>query len=103
MAPDAPLALSTEELASVRAILATHLPTGFSASAFGSRVSGGAKPWSDLDLLIEGPGPLPLAALARLTEAFDESDLPWKVDLVDRAGLDQAFAAIVDAQKIALT
>ncbi len=50
--------------------------------------------------MIEGPTPLP--ALARLAEAFDESDLPWKVDLVDRTGLAPAFAAIVDAQKVAL-
>lgn len=101
--PETPLALalSAAELATLRAVLAAHLPAGFAASAFGSRARGSAKPWSDLDLVIEGPTPLPLPALARLAEAFDESDLPWKVDLVDRAGLDPAFAAIVDAGKVA--
>lgn len=102
MAPDAHLALSVEELAAVRAILAAHLPPGFVASAFGSRARGATKPWSDLDLVIEGPAPLPLATLASLREAFDDSDLPWNVDLVDRSGLDPAFAAIVDAQKVPL-
>lgn len=100
--PDAALALSGAELATVRGVLAAHLPPGFAASAFGSRASGRPKPWSDLDLVIEGPAPLPLPALARLAEAFDDSDLPWKVDLVDRAGLDAAFAAIVDAEKVPL-
>jgi predicted nucleotidyltransferase len=102
--PETALALSGAELATVRGVLAAHLPPGFAASAFGSRTRGDGKvkPWSDLDLVIEGPTPLPLPALARLAEAFDESDLPWKVDLVDRAGLDAAFVAIVDADKVAL-
>lgn len=61
MTPEPTLALSRAELATVRGVLAAHLPAGFAASAFGSRARGGgsgggkAKPWSDLDLVIEGP------------------------------------------------
>ena len=49
--------------------------------AFGSRVTGKAKPFSDLDLAIMGDEPLSLETRARLEEAFSESDLPWKVDI----------------------
>jgi predicted nucleotidyltransferase len=95
-------ALTSAERSTVRAILAAHLPAEFSAWVFGSRADGRAKPWSDLDLALEGPVPLPLAVLAELAEAFDESDLPWKVDLVDRGSADPAFAAIIDAGKVPL-
>lgn len=64
--------------------------------AFGSRVTGKAKPFSDLDLAVMGDEPLPLETRARLEEAFSESDLPWKVDVLDWAQADAAFQNIID-------
>lgn len=96
------LALSPTELAQVRAILGRYLPANVSAAAFGSRAGGVPKPWSDLDLVLDGPAPLPLGLMAELAEAFDESTLPWKVDLVDRKSVTPAFAAIIDANAIPL-
>ena len=62
--------------------------------AFGSRVTGKAKPFSDLDLAIMGDEPLPLETRARLEEAFSESDLPWKVDVLDWALMDEGFLCL---------
>ncbi|GEO01856.1 hypothetical protein NSE01_36880 [Novosphingobium sediminis] len=98
----ATLALTSDELAQVRAILARHLPSGVRVSVFGSRAKGTAKHWSDLDLVLAGPAPLPLSLLAELAEAFDDSPLPWKVDLVDRASVSEGFAAIIDASAVLL-
>lgn len=89
------LALTGDELAEVRAILAAHLPAGTTVRVFGSRASGTPKPWSDLDLAVEGDSPLPLSVMAQLVEAFDESALPWKVDLVDGKAISPGFAAII--------
>ncbi|MCH4092082.1 nucleotidyltransferase family protein [Acetobacter sp.] len=58
---------------------------------FGSRVTGKAKPFSDLDLAIMGDEPLPLETQVRLEEAFSESDLPWKVDVLDWSQVDAGF------------
>nr|WP_194303353.1 nucleotidyltransferase domain-containing protein [Acetobacter estunensis] len=63
--------------------------------AFGSRVTGKAKPFSDLDLAIMGDEPLPLETQARLEEAFSESDLPWKVDVLDWAQTERDFQQII--------
>ncbi len=98
----ATLALTSDELAQVRAILARYLPPGVRVSVFGSRARGTAKPWSDLDLALASPAPLPLSLLAEMAEAFDESPLPWKVDLVDRASVSEGFAAIIDAGAVPL-
>lgn len=96
------LALTAGELAQVCAILADHLPPGVRVGVFGSRAGGTPKPFSDLDLVLESEAPLPLPLLAELAEAFDESALPWKVDLVDRRAVTDAFGAIIDASRVPL-
>jgi predicted nucleotidyltransferase len=99
---DGVIALSPEELDEVRRILAEHLPADVTVGVFGSRAGGSPKRWSDLDLVLEGPAPLSLDLQARLAEAFDESALPWKVDLVDRKTVSEAFGRILDAARRAL-
>jgi predicted nucleotidyltransferase len=78
------LASTPAELAIVIAILGLHVPQR-DVWAFGSRVQGSTKAFSDLDLVILGEQPLPLATMAELAQAFIESDLPYKVDIVDWA------------------
>ncbi|WP_088311075.1 nucleotidyltransferase family protein [Novosphingobium sp. B 225] len=94
------LLLSAAELAEVRAILARHLDRDVQVFAFGSRAGGHPKPWSDLDLALSGPDLIPISLMARLAEDFSESSLPWKVDLVDLAGVSREFAAIIDSSKV---
>ena len=53
--------------------------------AFGSRTKFRAEPYSDLDLTIISDTPVPLKLLARMADDFSDSDLPWRVDLVDWA------------------
>lgn len=97
------LALSEPELRTVRTILRRHLSSQFRVYAFGSRAGGRVKPWSDLDLSIEGGEPVPIAILGALADDFDESNLIWKVDLVDRASVSEAFGKIIDDSKVLLT
>lgn len=85
------------ERAVVLGVLRRHLPPEVRVSVFGSRAGGTPKPWSDLDLALDGPEPIELATLAALAEAFAESSLPWKVDLVDRRTVSDDFGAIIDA------
>jgi len=55
-----------------------------------------------LDLVIVSTEPLPLALLAEVAEAFSESDLPWKVDLVDWATTSEVFRQRILAHKVVL-
>jgi len=83
------LALGSTELAVVRGILAQHVP-GQNVWAFGSRVTGlRLKKFSDLDLALEGR--LDWTLRANLHEAFDESDLPMKVDVLELDLVDAEF------------
>lgn len=84
------------QLELVGKILAAHLPSR-EVKVFGSRASKGrAKPFSDLDLCVMN-GAVSLADMARLTEAFSESDLPFKVDIVVWDDLTPAFRAAIAA------
>jgi predicted nucleotidyltransferase len=70
--------------------------------AFGSRVTGRAKPFSDLDLAIMGEVAVPTETLAALADDFDESDLPFKVDLVEWAGLVESFKDVIRRDALTL-
>ncbi|RVT47626.1 nucleotidyltransferase domain-containing protein [Rheinheimera sediminis] len=93
------LDISSEHLAIVQQILRQLVPS-CEVWAFGSRVKGAAKPFSDLDLVVMSQQPLPLALMASLSEAFSESDLPWKVDIVDWSTTSPDFKAVIDQQKV---
>ena len=83
----------------VKAVLQQHIP-GYEVWAFGSRVKHTAKPYSDLDLAVITESPLALETMAALREAFSESDLPWKVDILDWATASEVFNKIILQEKI---
>lgn len=58
---------------------------------FGSRADGTARTSSDLDIGILATGAVPGDALAGLREAFDESTIPYEVDIVDLSRVAPAF------------
>jgi type I restriction enzyme S subunit len=82
-------------------ILATHLP-GREVHLFGSRATGTAKPYSDIDLVIMGDEPLPVTTMRILRDAFDDSDLPFQIDLVEWAGTSEEFRKIILSSSISL-
>jgi predicted nucleotidyltransferase len=57
---------------------------------------------SDLDLVIRADKPLTLLHLANLSEAFSESDLPFKVDVVDWATTQENFRRIIEEHHVVL-
>lgn len=78
----------------VRDALLHHVPDR-EVIAFGSRATWTAKDYSDLDLAVMGEEPLSLSTAAALDEELCNSDLPFKVDVVDWARLDDAFRRII--------
>lgn len=72
--------------------------------AFGSRVRGDHKKYSDLDLVYKSPdngSSLTPKALARLKTEFEDSDLPITVDLVDWSLLTPEFKRNIEPDMIA--
>ena len=94
-----PIAIRPDLWVIVRDILRRHVPDK-EVWAFGSRVTGRLKPYSDLDLAIITDTPLPSSISARLADDFSDSDLPWRVDVVDWATASPAFQAIIARHKV---
>jgi type I restriction enzyme S subunit len=78
----------------VRDILHKHVPQ-YEVWAFGSRAKWMAKEYSDLDLAVITDRPLSLSVSAELADDFSESDLPFKVDVVDWATTRESFRRII--------
>ncbi len=70
--------------------------------AFGSRVRGKAGRFSDLDLAFDAGRPLTLRDTAVLADAIDESDLPWRVDIVDLVTCSETFRREVASHAVTL-
>ncbi len=85
-----PVDLKPDHLMTVMRILAEHVPS-LEVRAFGSRVFWTAKDYSDLDLLVVGQRKLDRGTLGRVKEAFEESNLPMQVDVLDWHDISESF------------
>ena len=63
---------------------------------FGSRLKGTNKAFSDLDLAFICSEKLDLKKISRLKLKFEESDLPYRVDIVDYNVTSSEFKKIID-------
>ncbi len=87
--------LGDREMAIIRHILGTMMPE-YEVWAFGSRVHGRClRKFSDIDLAIISDAPVDSGRLSALREAFSESDLPYRVDVVDFASASRTFRDII--------
>ena len=93
--------VTDKELEIIRDILRAALKEE-SVYVFGSRSRGNHRQTSDLDLAIVGPKPMTMAVRSRLEFCFSESDLPFKVDVVDLLTVDETFKKIIEADAVAL-
>jgi uncharacterized protein len=84
-------------------VIRANLPQTTKAWVFGSRATGRARRYSDVDLAIDAGRRLTLDEIAGLTEAFSDSDLPYKVDLVDWHDIEDRWRQIIVAERVALT
>ena len=91
-----------DHLELVQAILREHLPSDVKVWVFGSRANWTTKDSSDLDLALEGPDKIDRKVRGMLMDAFEDSDLPYTVDIVDMNQIGDNFRKILDAQKEAM-
>lgn len=94
--------LTGEEIALIKKIVYSILdPKLYSVFIFGSRATGTDQKFSDIDIGIEGQV---LHANVRLEieEAFEESDLPYNVEIVDFSRVRKNFREVAKQKIIPL-
>jgi len=93
--------ISPESWQVVRDLLRRHVPDR-AVWAFGSRAKRTAKAFSDLDLVVVGEETLGIDRMATLREAFQDSVLPFKVDIVDWALAEEQFRKTIEESRVLL-
>ena len=97
-----PIDIRADHLRIVQDVLQQYLPGNVKVWVFGSRASWTTKDSSDLDLALEGETCVPPRTLSSLEAAFEESDLPFAVDIVDVKRISERFRRIVAQQQVRL-
>jgi len=93
--------LAPADLRLVIEILRQHVPD-CEVRAFGSRLNGHAKTFSDLDLALVSDAPLDWRRLEALKDSFAESDLPIMIDVLDWHSISDEFKAVIEKNYEAL-
>jgi predicted nucleotidyltransferase len=75
----------------IKKVLGRHLPSGFQAFFFGSRVRGDNFARADIDIGIEGKNPLPIKVKFAILDELEELPTLLKFDLVDFSGAAPDF------------
>jgi type I restriction enzyme, S subunit len=86
-----------DHLEIIKNALKLHVPDR-RVVAFGSRVKWTARDTSDLDLCVMGDDKISFETLAALRNELSDSNLPYKVDVIDWASISPDFRKIVSAQ-----
>lgn len=89
------IAASSEEFEIIINILNAHIKKG-KVYAFGSRYKNNNRKFSDFDIAIDTGEKLSFEFLNILKDAFEESDLPYRVDIIDYNNISDKFKKIVD-------
>ena len=76
-------------------------PHVYRAFIFGSRATNDGRKYSDIDIGIEGK-PLSGSTLVKIQSAFEDSDLPFTVDVVDFTSVSDKFREVAKRQIITL-
>lgn len=92
--------IQNDDLAIIKTILRKNVPKA-KIWIFGSRAKGKgkAKPFSDLDLAIDLGREMTLEEYSALSSEFEDSLLPYKVDVVDLCNIDDSFREIISKEK----
>jgi predicted nucleotidyltransferase len=93
--------VSDSELKIIRDILRSALSDEL-VYVFGSRSRGDHHRTSDIDLAIVGSKPMTMTVRSQLEFGFSESQLPFKVDVVDMLTVDETFKNIIEADAVPL-
>jgi type I restriction enzyme S subunit len=93
--------MDPRHLAIIQQILRNQIPDR-TVWLFGSRANGSARPSSDADIVILGDASIGLNRLANLREAFQISNLPFQIDILEWVNIKEDFRSVIQKQYVVL-
>lgn len=94
--------LPEEHLSILKEIVTTTVPSSINVYIFGSRVNKTGRKYRDIDIGLNSSVKIPYQLTLKLYDKFDESSLPYIVDIVDLDSASPGFKeeALLNAVKI---
>ncbi|MDR1997590.1 MAG: nucleotidyltransferase domain-containing protein [Candidatus Margulisbacteria bacterium] len=97
------LDIQPEVRAVLTGILSAYLQNGEMVYVFGSRAKGSARKYSDLDIAIDAHGrAVDFSKECALKCALEESDIPYRVDVVDWNSVPPEFKTLIKKDLVSL-
>ena len=100
MGVESAIDITIEQRETILALFEEHLPDT-AAWIYGSRVTWTSRPQSDLDLVVFST-PEQIGRVGALREAFEESNLPFRVDLFVWDDVPEAFREQIQAEHVVI-
>ncbi len=100
MGVDRPIDITADQRQTILALLERYLPNT-AAWVYGSRVAWTSRPQSDLDMVVFAT-PEQNDRVAEIREAFEESDLPFRVDLFVWNAAPEEFRKRIEEEHVVL-
>lgn len=95
--------LEDRHLNFVRKTLSKYFAEGASIYIFGSRAKGTQKEYSDIDIAVDMNGTvISTDVLGKLLMEFEDSTLPYEVDIIDLNAIDEKFKNLIKSSMIKL-
>lgn len=95
--------INPSDLKIIQDILKKILPPNVEVWVFGSRAKGKGRRASDLDLAIDAHRKLTKIENSQLFHAFEDSDLSYKVDIIDLNTINKSLKEIINKEKVSLS
>lgn len=95
------LDLTDDHRALLRRLIEATVP-GARVAVFGSRATGRARPFSDVDLLVVEPTRLTWQQRTALLDALEASTLPFRVDVVEAGAVPADMLRRIQAEAVPL-
>lgn len=93
--------LSSDQIKKILRCISLHLPKA-KVFAFGSRVKGTARKYSDLDLALDADHSIDLSIITKIKHALSETNIPIMIDIVDYHSINSDFKSLIDKEKVLL-
>ena len=97
----ASIPLDERDRSAIECMVARALPGGsITLKLFGSRARADSRRASDIDLAVVTSQPVGSTEMAELREMLENSNIPFRVDLVDYASASAALRRMIDIEGI---
>ncbi len=93
--------MTPDQIATILKIIHLRLPK-VTVYAYGSRVNGKPRKYSDLDIALDDGRKIGLSVILQLKESLSETNIPFSIDIIDYHSIGPTFKRIVDNEKIIL-